>query len=314
MPVIIECTYCKKKSKRFPSQVSSGKMFCNTSCCHKYTVGNKNPNWKGGLVDKTCVICNKVFQVKISHVGYRKTCSKKCMGVYQSVTRKGQNRKRRTKYCIVCDEELEIKLSHADNHGIYCSYECMAEDYKTRLSGYKNPHWKGGMVKKKCESCKKVYLVYPSLVDKRRFCSISCAAVWRIKNTMPEYGRRSRSGKRKDLNDLYVRSSWEANYARYLNWLVSINEIKKWEYEPDEFEFKNIKRGTRFYIPDFKIFNNDGSIEYHEVKGYMDKKSITKLKRMTKYYPEIKVIIIDRDVYYAIARQIKNLIPNWERA
>jgi len=119
-------------------------------------------------------------------------------------------------------------------------------------------------------------------------------------------------GKRTDLDGLYVRSSWEANYARYLNWLVSIGEIVKWEYEPDVYEFHEIKRGTRSYIPDFKVYNKDGSVEYHEVKGWMDQKSRTKLKRMAKYYPEIKVVLIDKDVYYAIKRDAQNFIPNWE--
>lgn len=123
---------------------------------------------------------------------------------------------------------------------------------------------------------------------------------------------RGKMGKRSDLNNLYVRSSWEANYARYLNWLISIGEIKKWEYEPEVFEFEAIKRGARSYTPDFKVYNNNGSIEYHEVKGWMDAKSKTKLKRMNKYYPDIKIVLVDKDSYYAIARDVKRFIPNWE--
>ena len=121
-----------------------------------------------------------------------------------------------------------------------------------------------------------------------------------------------RGGKREDLGGLYVRSSWEANYCRYLNWLVEIGQIVSWEFEPDTFEFVGIKRGTRFYTPDFKIVNSDGSIEYHEVKGYMDAKSKTKLKRMKKYYPDVKLIVIDSDAYKALARDVKNFITNWE--
>ena len=121
-----------------------------------------------------------------------------------------------------------------------------------------------------------------------------------------------RMGKREDLGGLYVRSSWEANYTRYLNWLVEQEQILKWQYEADEFIFKPIKRGCRSYLPDFKIYNLDGTIEYHEVKGWMDAKSKTKLKRMEKYYPNIKLILIDKDAYYAIRRDIRYMIPNWE--
>lgn len=120
------------------------------------------------------------------------------------------------------------------------------------------------------------------------------------------------SGKRQDLDGLYVRSAWEANYARYLNWLVQIGEIRDWEYEPDTFEFHRIKKGTRFYTPDFKITNNDGSIEYHEVKGWMNQKSRTQLKRMAKYYPGVPVRVIDADAYKALERDVSNFILFWE--
>jgi hypothetical protein len=123
---------------------------------------------------------------------------------------------------------------------------------------------------------------------------------------------RGRGGKREDLGGLFVRSSWEANYARYLNWLLSLGEIRAWEYEPDTFEFTKIKRGSRFYTPDFKVTTPDGYIEYHEVKGWMDQESATKLKRMRKYYPAVVVHLIDKDVYSAIARKVKGFIPNWE--
>lgn len=107
---------------------------------------------------------------------------------------------------------------------------------------------------------------------------------------------------------VYFRSKWEANYALYLDFLIENNQIKNWEYEVDVFIFHEIQFGTRSYRPDFKIFNNNESIEYHEVKGYMDSKSKTKLKRMTRYYPEIKLILIDGLVYNAIKKQIGKML------
>ena len=100
----------------------------------------------------------------------------------------------------------------------------------------------------------------------------------------------------------YFRSKWEMNYARYLQWLKEKKEIKDWTYEEDTFWFKNIKRGVMSYTPDFKLTNNDNSIVYHEVKGWMDNKSKTKIKRMTKYYPRIKLTIIDESVYKSIKK------------
>ena len=118
-------------------------------------------------------------------------------------------------------------------------------------------------------------------------------------------------GKRGDLGGLYVRSSWEANYARYLNWLKRIGEIDRWEYEPDTFEFP-VKRGSKYYTPDFKIWTTEDVYEYHEVKGYMDQKSKTKIKRMGIHYPDEPLIIIDSDAYWVLAKDVKNLVENWE--
>lgn len=118
------------------------------------------------------------------------------------------------------------------------------------------------------------------------------------------------SGKRTDLNGLYVRSVWEANIARYLNWLLKIGEIKSWEYEPTEFSFP-IKRGNNSYKPDFHVTEKDGRTYYLEVKGFMDENSRVKLKRMKKFFPEVEVRIIDPPRYKAIAKW-RHLIGNWE--
>ncbi len=124
--------------------------------------------------------------------------------------------------------------------------------------------------------------------------------------------RRAHGGKRADLADRYFRSMWEANYARYLNWLLKHKQIRAWEYEPDTFWFESITRGSRFYTPDFKVTENDNRIVYHEIKGYMDSCSRTKLKRMKKYYPHITIQLIGQKEYQSVARKVAGLIAGWE--
>ncbi|MGE4334605.1 MAG: hypothetical protein AB7E55_01340 [Pigmentiphaga sp.] len=119
----------------------------------------------------------------------------------------------------------------------------------------------------------------------------------------------ARGGYREDLG-LYVRSRWEANYARYLEWLRQRGEIRDWEYEPCEFVFP-VKRGTRFYRPDFRVIEKGGQVTYHEVKGYMDQKSRTALKRMARYYPKVRIVIVGRSEYREIEKWAR-LIPGWE--
>ncbi len=120
-----------------------------------------------------------------------------------------------------------------------------------------------------------------------------------------------KQGRRKDLGKYYFRSAWEANYARYLNFLVRTKFIDKWEYEPDTFWFEAIRRGTRSYLPDFKVYK-DGGFYYVEVKGWMDAKSKTKLKRMKKYHPNVEVRVVREKEYRDIEKRYGNSIVGWE--
>lgn len=122
---------------------------------------------------------------------------------------------------------------------------------------------------------------------------------------------RCRRGLREDLG-LYVRSSWEANYARYLNFLIRSGQILRWSYEPRTFWFEPIKRGVRSWMPDFEVTLPDGSIEYHEVKGWHYPRSKTALKRMKTYYPQIKIVLIDETRYRALSKTLSGLIQEWE--
>lgn len=110
----------------------------------------------------------------------------------------------------------------------------------------------------------------------------------------------------------YFRSRWEANYARYLQWLKEQGQIAEWAHEPTTFWFEGIKRGTCSYLPDFLVTEKDGSQTYYEVKGWMDDRSKTKLKRMAKYHPAVKLIVVREKEYKAIAKSVGALIEGWE--
>lgn len=309
------CSVCGKRLHLPPSQLIKRK-YCSNECAHKDMVGENGSNWRGGKKKINCDYCGKEFYRKPSHIyDGNNYCSNNCRQRAQIGTKRPETRNRVIKYCRVCGKEIEVKKSHADIEGNYCSLECRTIGYVENgvFSGENNPNWRGGKVELICENCGKKYYKTPSLADKSRFCSRSCLALWRIKNEEFDYMKRSyKSGKRSDMNGMYFRSSWEANYARYLNWLISLGEIKSWEFEVDEFKFP-VKRGNVRYLPDFKILNNDGSIEYHEVKGYMDDDSRVKLKRMAIYYPESKIVVIDKDCYRSIEKQVSGIIGGWEK-
>lgn len=129
-------------------------------------------------------------------------------------------------------------------------------------------------------------------------------------NSVNNYNRVKRGNVTIGGKSFFARSSWECNIAAYLEFLKSKNEIKEWEHEVQTFWFEKIKRGVRSYLPDFKVTNNDGSFYFLEVKGWMDDKSKTKIKRMKLYYPEIRLEVIDSEVYRSI-KKWSSVIKDW---
>jgi len=110
--------------------------------------------------------------------------------------------------------------------------------------------------------------------------------------------------------EYYMKSNWEYNYACYLDFLKGIGEIVDWEYEADSFYFNKIRSGVRKYTPDFKVYLLDGSIEYREVKGWMDGRSRTKIRRFRKYYSGERLVVVGKREYNNL-KKIRGLIKNW---
>jgi len=140
---------------------------------------------------------------------------------------------------------------------------------------------------------------------------------------------------RADLGESF-RSGWEANYARYMNWLIKNDKsdlrIISWEYEPETYKYIGGQ-----YTPDFIVMYTDLHTEVHEVKGrwqgerklqrYIQdhdipvklicnpntKKMRSKLSngswwvKKDKFKVEVKVID-----YIAIKREMEKIIPYWE--
>ena len=112
----------------------------------------------------------------------------------------------------------------------------------------------------------------------------------------------------------FFRSRWEANFARYLQYQLEQGLIKQWEHEADIFWFEGVKRGCVSYLPDFKVTELDGTVKYFEIKGYMDARSKTKLKRMAKYHSDVELILIDSKEYLQLEKRISCAFPDWEYA
>lgn len=134
--------------------------------------------------------------------------------------------------------------------------------------------------------------------------------------------KRTNIGRRKDL-DKFFRSSWESNLARYL-----ITSGAGYEYEPQVFTFPGVKHGTLSYCPDFRL--NDGT--WVEVKGFIDSKGKTQIRRFKKHFPEefkkLKAVVGSENTaaakffkemevpifayYNELNKRCKKIIPSWE--
>jgi hypothetical protein len=126
-----------------------------------------------------------------------------------------------------------------------------------------------------------------------------------ITNTIRVGGRYVTQGTTRHVyRGVRMRSRYETNYAAFLDYLGI-----PWQYEPKKFIFAKIQTGTRVYTPDFYLPTVD---EYHETKGYMDRKSRTKLKRMRIYFPTVKVILINATFFESVERQrLCRIVPQW---
>lgn len=150
----------------------------------------------------------------------------------------------------------------------------------------------------KCKICGKDFYIKLYRIGKGKYCSRKCAS-----QRMPS--QKSGNGKvgfRKDLNQFF-RSTWEANFARILNyWKIP------WEYEPIRFNL-----GDCIYVSDFKVFDPKIKGYYFiEIIGYLDDKHKRKLGLFCKLYPNEKIQIIPSSIYEDLKLNFENKLPNWE--
>jgi hypothetical protein len=319
---------CEECGILFVAHKWNGK-FCTPKCRSRALAKRYKDPLPEDKNTSNCATCGNLFRTidcyRNRGVECGKFCSRKCRGVElsrQNAVRFAELRKLRKEKSDsekaakqqqknAKQKELKASISPCPKCGnptskIFCDHRCYA-GFKSDNIGSKN-------IKRPCENCSKEITVAPGQVNAGfgKFCNSSCSSIHRLKNQTRGIKSRSVGGKREDLECRYFRSRWEANYARFLNFLQSNGDISRWEYEVDTFYFLNIKRGTRSYTPDFKVFSNDGSHKYIEVKGYMDATSKTKLKRMAKYYPSETVEIFGAKEYKALSLAMKSVIANWE--
>ena len=85
----------------------------------------------------------------------------------------------------------------------------------------------------------------------------------------------------------------EEEYSRHLEDLRLEGHIQEWKYEPETLKLGKDCR----YTPDFRVFSNDGTIEFHEVKGrskdkaYIEDDALVKIKTAAELHSLYKFVI-----------------------
>ncbi len=134
-----------------------------------------------------------------------------------------------------------------------------------------------------CPLCNNSFEVMKGSKQKRHtekvYCSLSC------KMRSPSHREKARDSTRqayalgKDVYGGYtkwhiykgikVQGTYEYRTCIVLDSWLALNKIKGWEYTSDRFPYKDASGSEHRYLLDFKVYENDGSFYYLEVKGWV---------------------------------------------
>jgi len=116
------------------------------------------------------------------------------------------------------------------------------------------------------------------------------------------------NNKRIHHDGIGFRSKDEIHFWNWCKNKKAKGEIINFEYEPDKFEIMpSFRFGEQLiraisYKPDFKVYCNDGTVKYYEIKGVLTNEATLKVK-LFKYFlfknnPELKYQMIKRSLKY----------------
>ncbi len=274
-------------------------------------------------MENTCQVCSKKFPVTRRERN-KATCGRACAYALRSLKRKETHRSEggEPKACPDCGAEfLDPTRRLTMVRCLPCTKAMMVRtrhEGGTYVQSPERRQWQSDMLRRKYEEGWN-----PNTPEHReklsrgmreRWASGKMAAETR-KTSIQKYGfdhhtqrpcyvesvkkfSFAKHGLREDLG-IYFRSSWEANFARYLTFIG-----KKWEYEPGSFRLASGKR----YVPDFWV---EEESTYYEVKGFYSEGAKKKVEDFIEEYGA-NLVLVDTALYKKIASEFSKEIPNWE--
>lgn len=220
---------------------------------------------------KNCLWCGDLCKSAVA-----KYCSRTCKGAHH--TEMNIQKRNLRKVCLTCNNEF-IARTNMPNQ-IFCSSRCfgLSRTEEVRQLGYAN---RGKTRSPKTKSL------------------LSLKALEHAKTrSSPVLGQ---GGCREDIGH-FVRSRWEANIARILNF-----EKIQYSFEKKSFPLKLSDGTILHYLPDFELHNR-----FIEVKGWWSPRALLKKKLMEEQYPDIKIEYISSSEYYSLEKYYSKIIDEWE--
>lgn len=218
----------------------------------------------------------------------------------------------------------DIRIAkYAETLKIYTSFKKESTKQKMREN-----HWstkREHSFNYKIENHSNVCRICEQQSDSRVFCSPVCETFWRTIRYSgegnPRFGKpfwhtqetkqkmigrpnlnphgHGKHGFREDIKH-FVRSSWEANFARLLQYMNV----------PYIYEGKRFMLQDKSYLPDFYIIPTD---TYVEIKGWDRDGHMKEIERqMSERYPDVKLLTIGDKQYKILNKMHKMKVPNWE--
>lgn len=244
-----------------------------------------------------CIYCGKQCKSGQSLGGHMVRCKNNPKLAQYTAQQRNTRTKVRTKYqltCNLCGKSYVLNLTQneylAGKYRKHCSRSCanshnVSQETKIKIS---NTLRKVNALTRfvpiqhslMCLACNKQF----NWIQKRKnsvirmFCSRSCASKFSLKYIdhskrllqAYKHGKRVGGGYTKwiQYKGIKVQGTYQYRVCKILDYWVKTGNIKKWEYSPDRIEYTWQNGEVHYYIPDFKVFNFDGTEYYIQVKGY----------------------------------------------
>ncbi len=289
----------KSDRKKIFRLLAKNNRIIKTSADHMFLTNN---GWKKlGELDKESNLL--MFKPNAKYV-----MLKKCKTCNKEIDLSSENRKRDLGFCYPCSAR------YFRNPSKLKSREAIAKGRKKFLESG-GTTWNFGLRK---ESNETIALVARKSAEKQRGISFEekfgTDRAREIKEMLsrrfhgsgnPMFGKKSPHKKRGFREDIghYVRSSWEADFARILR----MHRIK-YEYEPRTFTIIRKNSEKLSYTPDFYTPHDN---TFYEIKGWMRDLDQEKISLFQDQYPEYRFILIDTTKFAELAMQYKDLVK-WE--